>query len=38
LKAAGLTVKQQGKRLLVNDPDGNAFAFIAPRAGWSTAK
>jgi catechol 2,3-dioxygenase-like lactoylglutathione lyase family enzyme len=32
LKAAGLEVKQEGNRVLVNDPDGNVFAFIAPRA------
>jgi catechol 2,3-dioxygenase-like lactoylglutathione lyase family enzyme len=32
LKAAGLEVKQDGNRVLVNDPDGNVFAFIAPRA------
>lgn len=31
LKAAGLEVKQEGKRVVVRDPDGNAFAFIAPR-------
>lgn len=32
LKAAGLEVKQEGRRVVVADPDGNAFAFIAPRA------
>jgi catechol 2,3-dioxygenase-like lactoylglutathione lyase family enzyme len=32
LQALGLTVKQEGNRVIVNDPDGNAFAFIAPRA------
>jgi catechol 2,3-dioxygenase-like lactoylglutathione lyase family enzyme len=31
LQALGLTVKQDGNRVLVNDPDGNVFAFIAPR-------
>jgi predicted enzyme related to lactoylglutathione lyase len=31
LKAAGLEVKQERNRILVNDPDGNVFAFIAPR-------
>lgn len=31
LQALGLTVKQEGNRVIVNDPDGNAFAFIAPR-------
>jgi catechol 2,3-dioxygenase-like lactoylglutathione lyase family enzyme len=31
LKAAGLEVKQEGKRVLVRDPDGNVFVFIAPR-------
>jgi catechol 2,3-dioxygenase-like lactoylglutathione lyase family enzyme len=30
LKAAGLEVKQEGKRVVVADPDGNLFAFIAP--------
>jgi catechol 2,3-dioxygenase-like lactoylglutathione lyase family enzyme len=30
LKAAGLEVKHEGRRVVVNDPDGNAFAFIAP--------
>jgi len=32
LKAAGLEVKHDGNRVLVSDPDGNVFAFIAPRA------
>ncbi len=32
LQALGLTTKQEGNRIIVNDPDGNAFAFIAPRA------
>jgi catechol 2,3-dioxygenase-like lactoylglutathione lyase family enzyme len=32
LKAAGLEAKQDGNRTLVSDPDGNVFAFIAPRA------
>jgi catechol 2,3-dioxygenase-like lactoylglutathione lyase family enzyme len=32
LKAAGLAPRQEGNRVLVNDPDGNVFAFIAPRA------
>ena len=31
LKAAGLEVKQEGNRVLVSDPDGNIFAFVAPR-------
>ncbi len=31
LKAAGLEVKQERNRVLVNDPDGNVFAFIAPQ-------
>ena len=31
LKAAGLEPRQEGNRILVNDPDGNVFAFIAPR-------
>lgn len=31
LKAAGLEVRQEGNRVLVNDPDGNVFAFVAPR-------
>ena len=32
LRAAGLEPRQEGNRVLVNDPDGNVFAFIAPRA------
>jgi len=32
LKAAGLEVKHDGNRVLVSNPDGNVFAFIAPRA------
>jgi hypothetical protein len=32
LQALSLTVKQDRNRVLVNDPDGNVFAFIAPRA------
>jgi hypothetical protein len=32
LKALGLAVKQERNRVLVNDPDGNIFAFVAPRA------
>jgi catechol 2,3-dioxygenase-like lactoylglutathione lyase family enzyme len=32
LQALGLTVKQDRNRVLVNDPDGNVFAFVAPRA------
>ena len=31
LQALSLTVKQDRNRVLVNDPDGNVFAFIAPR-------
>ena len=31
LKALGLTVKQERNRVLVSDPDGNVFAFVAPR-------
>ena len=31
LKAAGLEVRQEGNRVLVSDPDGNVFAFVAPR-------
>lgn len=29
LEAAGLTVRHQGKRVVVTDPDGNDFAFVA---------
>jgi catechol 2,3-dioxygenase-like lactoylglutathione lyase family enzyme len=32
LQTLGLTVKQDRNRVLVNDPDGNVFAFVAPRA------
>jgi catechol 2,3-dioxygenase-like lactoylglutathione lyase family enzyme len=32
LKAAGLESRQEGNRVFVNDPDGNVFAFVAPRA------
>ncbi|HEV2486980.1 MAG TPA: VOC family protein, partial [Terracidiphilus sp.] len=31
LQAQGLTVRQERNRVLVNDPDGNVFAFVAPR-------
>lgn len=31
LQAQGLTAKQDRNRLLVTDPDGNVFAFTAPR-------
>jgi hypothetical protein len=31
LQALGLAARQEGNRVLVNDPDGNTFAFIAPR-------
>lgn len=31
LKAVRLEVKQDGNRVLVSDPDGNVFAFVAPR-------
>jgi predicted enzyme related to lactoylglutathione lyase len=31
LKAAGLEIREDGNRVLVNDPDGNVFAFVAPR-------
>jgi catechol 2,3-dioxygenase-like lactoylglutathione lyase family enzyme len=31
LKAAGLEVRQEGNRVLVNDPDGNVLVFVAPR-------
>ena len=31
LKALGLEARQEGNRVLVNDPDGNVFAFLAPR-------
>ena len=31
LKTARLEVKQEGNRILAKDPDGNVFAFIAPR-------
>jgi catechol 2,3-dioxygenase-like lactoylglutathione lyase family enzyme len=30
LQAAGLTVTQKRNRITVTDPDGNAFAFVAP--------
>jgi catechol 2,3-dioxygenase-like lactoylglutathione lyase family enzyme len=32
LQAAGLNVTQERNRLVVNDPDGNVFLFVAPRA------
>jgi predicted enzyme related to lactoylglutathione lyase len=32
LQAAGLTVTQERNRAVVTDPDGNVFAFVAPRA------
>lgn len=32
LQAAGITAKRERNRLIVTDPDGNIFAFIAPRA------
>jgi catechol 2,3-dioxygenase-like lactoylglutathione lyase family enzyme len=32
LQAAGLTVTQERNRVIVSDPDGNVFAFVAPRA------
>lgn len=32
LQSLGLAPKQQGNRVLVSDPDGNVFAFIAPRS------
>ncbi len=32
LKALGSEVRQEGNRILGNDPDGNVFAFVAPRA------
>jgi catechol 2,3-dioxygenase-like lactoylglutathione lyase family enzyme len=32
MQALGLTVRQDRNRVLVNDPDGNVFAFVAPRA------
>jgi len=32
LQAAGLTVMQERNRVTVTDPDGNVFAFVAPRA------
>jgi len=32
LQAAGLTVTQERNRADVTDPDGNVFAFVAPRA------
>jgi catechol 2,3-dioxygenase-like lactoylglutathione lyase family enzyme len=31
LEAAGITVRHEGRRILVADPDGNLFAFVAPR-------
>jgi hypothetical protein len=31
LQTLGLTVKLDRNRVLVNDPDGNVFAFVAPR-------
>ena len=31
LKAAGLEPKQDRNRVVVSDPDGNVFAFVAPR-------
>jgi catechol 2,3-dioxygenase-like lactoylglutathione lyase family enzyme len=31
LQSAGLTIKQDRNRVLVTDPDGNTFAFVAPR-------
>jgi len=32
LEAAGLTAKQERNRVVVSDPDGNVFVFVAPRA------
>ena len=32
MQVLGLTVRQDRNRVLVNDPDGNVFAFVAPRA------
>jgi catechol 2,3-dioxygenase-like lactoylglutathione lyase family enzyme len=32
LQAAGLAVTQERNRVVVSDPDGNVFAFVAPRA------
>jgi catechol 2,3-dioxygenase-like lactoylglutathione lyase family enzyme len=32
LQAAGLTVTPERNRVVVTDPDGNVFAFVAPRA------
>jgi catechol 2,3-dioxygenase-like lactoylglutathione lyase family enzyme len=32
LQAAGLKVEQERNRVTVTDPDGNLFAFVAPRA------
>jgi catechol 2,3-dioxygenase-like lactoylglutathione lyase family enzyme len=32
LQAAGLKVAQERNRVVVSDPDGNVFAFVAPRA------
>lgn len=32
LQAAGLNVTQMRNRIVVKDPDGNVFAFVAPRA------
>jgi catechol 2,3-dioxygenase-like lactoylglutathione lyase family enzyme len=32
LQAAGLAVTQERNRIVVTDPDGNLFAFVAPRA------
>lgn len=31
LQEAGITAKQERNRLLVTDPDGNVFSFVAPR-------
>jgi hypothetical protein len=31
LKALGIAAKQERNRVLVSDPDGNVFAFVAPR-------
>jgi catechol 2,3-dioxygenase-like lactoylglutathione lyase family enzyme len=32
LQAAGLNVTQERNRIVVTDPDGNVFVFVAPRA------
>jgi hypothetical protein len=31
MQDAGIAAKQDRNRLVVTDPDGNAFAFVAPR-------